>query len=60
MQVNNWTEEWFVREISPMGAEDWHIDGAATYDSAIAANKPWKCEGWDYRIVKKTLQSQVV
>lgn len=58
--AENWEEVWYAREISAPGMDDWFADSITTYDSFEAANTAHKWESFDYRIVKKTLQSLVV
>ncbi len=60
MPTNIDVEVWYVREVSQRGVEDWSVDGAGTFDSIRAANRPYKHPDFNYRIVKKTLLSEVV
>lgn len=62
------TEVWHVVEFSPKGADDWAVADSRTADSIEGARRLLESHRkfrrsdriYDFRIVRKTLQSEVV
>lgn len=55
-------EVWYAIEASFKDADDWFANTSATYDSIESARNQTihKVAGFDYRIVRKTLRTEVV
>jgi len=56
-------EVWYILEYSCIGDDDWYRDGTATFDTYKTAKEAavrGGTEGYEYRVVRQTITSEVI